>query len=391
MAHRQTESLVARVAALATTAGTGVALAGACVAAYNRITVRRLTTQPAYVLEPVTVCVPARDEATRLPALLADLRAQRGLARLRVLVLDDASTDETYAVAREAAAADSRITVARNDAEPEHGWTGKAAACARLAEQVRTPVLVFVDADVRLAPDAIAAAVTELRRRRVALLSPWPAQRAESRAEALVQPLLCWSWAASLPITVADRSLRPSTAVACGQFLVFDTAAYRAVGGHGAVAASATEDLDLARALRRAGQHTALVAAGPLAATRMYRDAAEVEAGYTRWLWSAYGGTVAGGTAVGALAALAFWLPPWAALGARGRTRRIGLLGYTAAVAGRLLARSLELGASPTPTDLAAALGHPLAIAAYLRLWARSHRTHRRGTLTWKGRVLPTP
>ncbi|WP_433578974.1 glycosyltransferase [Nocardia brasiliensis] len=381
---------MADVGALLTSVGSGVALAGAGIAAYNWVTLRRLTVQADSVIEPVTVCVPARDEATRLPGLLADLRAQRGVARLRVLVLDDASTDDTYGVALEAAAGDPRITVLRNDTEPVDRWTGKAAACARLAQDVRTPVLVFLDADVRLAPDAIAAAVTELRRRRVALLSPWPFQRAESFAEALVQPLLCWSWAASLPITVANRSLRPSTAVACGQFLVFDTAAYRAIGGHGAVAASPTEDLDLARTLRRAGHPTALVAAGPLAATRMYRDASELEAGYTRWLWSAYGGTVTGGSLIGTLAALAFWIPPLAALRARGRTRRTGLLGYAAAITTRLLARSLERGAPPTPTDLVAAATHPLAVATYLRLWVRSHHTHRRGRLEWKGRPLPT-
>ncbi|MGW4845901.1 glycosyltransferase [Nocardia brasiliensis] len=375
--------------ALLTSVGSAVAVVGAGIAAYNWVTVRRLTVQADSVLEPVTVCVPARDEATRLPGLIADLRAQRGVARLRVLVLDDASADDTYGVALAAATGDARITVLRNDTEPPDGWTGKAAACARLAQEVHTPVLVFLDADVRLAPDAIAAAITELRRRRVALLAPWPFQQAESFAEALVQPLLCWSWAASLPITVANRSLRPSTAVACGQFLVFDTAAYRAIGGHGAVAASATEDLDLARTLRRAGHPTALVAAGPLAATRMYRDASELEAGYTRWLWSAYGGTAAGGSLIGTLAALAFWIPPLAALGARGRTRRTGLLGYTAASTARLLARSLERGAPPTPTDLAIAASHPLAIATYLRLWGRSHRAHRHGRLDWKGRPLP--
>ncbi|WP_432421658.1 glycosyltransferase [Nocardia brasiliensis] len=381
--------LTVRVGAVLTSVGSGVAVAGAGVAAYNWVTVRRLTVQADSVIETVTVCVPARDEETRLPGLVADLRAQRGVARLRVLILDDASTDDTYGVALEAAAGDPRIMVLRNDTEPPDGWTGKAAACARLAQDVRTPVLVFLDADVRLAPDAIAAAVTELRRRRVALLSPWPFQRAESCAEALVQPLLCWSWAASLPITVANRSLRPSTAVACGQFLVFDTAAYRAIGGHRAVAASPTEDLDLARTLRRAGHPTALVAAGRLAATRMYRNASELEAGYTRWLWSAYGGTATGGSLIGTLAALAFWIPPAAVLVARGRTRRTGLLGCTAALTARLLARSLERGAPPTPIDLATAASHPLAIAAYLRLWVRSHRTHRHGRLDWKGRPLP--
>lgn len=369
-------------------AGAGISLAGAGIALYNRVTVRQLVDTGLEVIEPVTVCVPARDEAARLPGLIADLRAQRGVARMSVVILDDASADETYATAIESAGGDPRIMVLRNDAEPPTGWTGKAAACARLAESVVTPVLIFVDADVRLAPGAIAAAVTELRRQRVALVSPWPVQRAESVAENLVQPLLCWSWAATLPITLANRSLRPSTSVACGQFLVFDTAAYRAIGGHAAVAASATEDLDIARTLRRAGQPTTLVAAGRLASTRMYAGTAELEAGYTRWLWSAYGGTIAGGAAVGTIAALAYWGPPVAMVGGRGVVRRAGALGYAAAVTGRLLARSTETSGPLSPADVVAALAHPFSVAAYLVLWARSHRARRRGALRWKSRAL---
>ena len=84
-----------------------------------------------------------------------------------------------------------------------------------------------------------------------------------------MQPLLCWSWASTLPIPLTDRGLRPSTAVSCGQFLVFDAAAYRAAGGHIAVATRVTEDLEVARALRRAGHRTAVVAAGRIANTRI--------------------------------------------------------------------------------------------------------------------------
>src|SRR5690606_20687549 len=105
---------------------------------------------------------------------------------------------------------------------------------------------------------------------------------AHSPAERLVQPLLCWSWATTLPVVLAERGTRPSMAVACGQFLAFDAADYRAIGGHAAVAGSVTEDLDIARALRRHGMRTAVVAAGSMARTRMYRDEAELEAGYTR-------------------------------------------------------------------------------------------------------------
>ncbi|MEV0760963.1 glycosyltransferase family 2 protein [Nocardia sp. NPDC050435] len=368
-------------------AGAAGAAAGCAVALYNRVTMPRLP-GAATVVEPVTVCVPARDEVERLPALIADLRAQTGVPDLRVLILDDASSDGTGDAARAAIAGDDRFLLLRATTGPAPGWTGKAAACERLAELVDTAVVVFLDADVRLAPAAIAAAVAELRGRDVALVSPWPAQQAGTAAEALVQPLLCWSWAAALPITLGNRSRRPSTAVACGQFLVFDTAAYRAIGCHRAVAASPTEDLDIARALRRTGRSTAVVAAGRHASTRMYRGARELDTGYTRWLWSAYGGSPFAAAAVGAVAALSYWVPPVAALAGRGGVRRAGCAGYLAAVAGRLLARSTETGRPPGLADTAAALAHPLSIAAYATLTVRSHRARRRGTLTWKQRSL---
>ncbi|WP_433561983.1 glycosyltransferase family 2 protein [Nocardia sp. CA-151230] len=385
------------LAARAVTAGSAVAALGAATALANRLGTRRLRPAGRPVTEAVTVCVPARNEAARLPALIADLRAQQGIPRLRILILDDGSTDGTTAAARTAIGDDNRFLLSRNDIDPAPGWTGKTAACARLADLALespapgspTGALIFLDADTRLAPAALAAAVRELRSARADLVCPWPRQRAESPMERLVQPLLCWSWASTLPIALANRTLRPSMAVACGQFLVFDAAAYAALGGHAAVADSVTEDLAIARRVRRSGRRTTLVTAGPLAETRMYRNTTELIEGYTRWLWSAYGGP-AGSLAVGSVAALAFWAPPLAAVCGRGRLRLMGLLGYGAAVTARLLARSTESGGTPSGADVVAALAHPLSVAVYLTLSARSHRVYRAGGLRWKDRPLGT-
>ncbi|WP_280313833.1 glycosyltransferase, partial [Nocardia wallacei] len=106
---------------------------GAGLAAFNRLTMRQLDAVPTTVIEPVTVCVPARDEARRLPALIADLRAQQGVPRLRVLILDDRSADATYEAAAAAAGGGERVTVFCAGTQPPPGWAGKAAAGARLA------------------------------------------------------------------------------------------------------------------------------------------------------------------------------------------------------------------------------------------------------------------
>ncbi|MBD0322794.1 MAG: glycosyltransferase [Aldersonia sp.] len=365
--------------------GAAMALARTALSLINHRMLPRL--EPvASAPEPVTVCVPARNERDRLPHLIADLRAQRGVPRLRVLLLDDNSSDDTYSVATAAIAGDPRFTLHRSTADPPPGWLGKQAACAQLAESAdAVGILMFLDADVRLAPDAIAAAAAALRAGDAALLTPWPLQHAESVAEHVVQPLLCWSWAATLPMRPANASLRASTAVACGQFLVFDAAAYRAIG-HAAVARSLTEDLDLARTLRRAGHRTVTLPAGELASCRMYCGARELDAGYTRWLWQAYGGAP-GSVAVSGALVLADLLPFAAAVAGRGRTRAWGLLGYASAVGSRLTARSMERG-SLTGPDVAEAIAHPVSILAYLVLTVRSHIAHRRRRLGWKGRAI---
>lgn len=377
-------------AVLTTRAGAAVALFGALVAVANRFSLPRLV-PGAGTTEPVTVLVPARDEAHRVPDLVADLRAQQGVPGLRVIVLDDDSSDGTADAARRAAGGDERIEVVRSTLAPPAGWTGKAAACAHahhLARSADTGTVVFVDADVRLAPQALAAAVTSLRRTHADLLSPWPFQVAGSPAERLLQPLLCWSWFSSLPIAVANRTTRPSMAVACGQFLVFDARAYTAIGGHAAVASSPTEDLDLARTMRAAGRRTAVVAAGQLASCRMYLDGRQLTTGYTRWLWSAFG-SPAGAVAVLTGYTLAYVLPPIAAIAGRGPVRRWGLIGSVAALVSRTLARSTERGTGVSGSDAVTAAGHPASIVGFGALTVASLRARRRGRTGWKNRPLP--
>ncbi|WP_435532106.1 glycosyltransferase [Rhodococcus antarcticus] len=363
-------------------AGALLAVAGAVHARTNRRLLRRPLAAPPRCDEQVTVCVPARDEERTVGLLLGDLRRQVGVPRLRVLVLDDDSTDATAARARAGGA-----QVTSSHGPPAPGWLGKPAACHRLAElarEGRTPdVLVFVDADVRLAPHAVAASVELLRRHRLALVSPWPTQLAGSVAERLVQPLQQWSWLTTLPLRVAEFSRRPSLAAANGQLLVVDAAAYAGVGGHGAVAAEVVEDVALARALRRAGHRTAPADGSTLARCRMYDGAREVRDGYGKSLWTAFG-SPAGSAAVLALLGLTQVLPAVAALAGSGRTRAWGLLGWAAGADSRATA-ARTAGTPGWPDSVA----QPVSVLVLAALTVHSHRGHRRGALTWKGRQLP--
>lgn len=368
-------------AAVAT--GAALAAGGAALAAANVATVRVARPDAPDVPADLTVSVlvPARDEAAGVAACLAALLAQQGVARLEILVLDDQSTDGTGDIAREMAGADPRVQVLTAGPLPP-GWLGKPYACARLAAHATGDLLVFLDADVILHPRAIAAAVALRAQSGLALLSLMPRQLAASPAERLVQPLLAWSWLSTLPVRPAEFSLRPSTAAAIGQFLTIDRDTYTAIGGHGAVRNLVVDDIELARATKRAGHRSGMAVGAAVACCRMYPGWEELRGGHTKWLWAAFGqgGRTVPAAAICGILALLGPVPAAAAL----RGSRVGLAGYLAGVTGRALV-ARRTGSRVWPDVLA----HPISTGTAAFLLADSVRARRRGTLTWKGRPLP--
>ena len=364
---------------------TASSLTAAAIAAHTAVNLRLLRTpdpQAPAVAEAVSILIPARDEERHIAATVRSALAQTGVPDLEVLVLDDASSDRTGEIVAALAAEDPRVRPLTGPDEPlPDGWLGKPWACARLAEAARGSVLVFVDADVVLAPHAVRALVHSLRSTGLAMVAPYPRQLAESWLERLVQPLVTWSWAATMPLRWGERSLRPSLSAANGQLLAVDAAAYRAAGGHGAVRGEVIEDVALMRATKRSGGHAATVDGSHLATCRMYAGADEVVDGYAKSLWAAFNGPV-GSMAVTGFLVGTYVVPAVAALAApTARTRAIGAAGYAAGAASRAMV-ARRTGEPVLPDSLA----QPASIAAFAALSAASWWRHVRGTNRWKGR-----
>ena len=361
-------------------AGSAIAIGSAALTMANLRSVRRPAPLGA-VGERVSILIPARDEETTIERTVRSALGQRGIPDLEVIVLDDGSTDATGAIL--ATIDDPRLqVVTAPDATPPAGWLGKTWACQRLGELATGTVLAFVDADVELGPDAIAACVHELRSAGLALLAPYPRQEASGALGQLVQPLLTWSWMATIPLAAAERSSRESLSAANGQLLVIDSTVYRALDGHDSVAGDVIEDVALMRAVKRVGGTAATVDGSHLATCTMYANDRALVDGYAKSLWSAFGGPV-GTVAVNGILLTAFTLPVAAALVASDRrTRAIGAAGYAAAVASRA-AVAARTGA-PVPL----ALTHPASILAFSVLNVVSWVRHRRGTNDWKGRAV---
>ena len=388
-------TLARRATRTAAVAGTSLAVAGAATTWWNVHNLRRPMLAPRVVTERVSVLVPARDEGTRIAACLNALAGQRGVEDLEILVLDDGSTDDTAAQIRAVIAATQASSHAQStgrqrirlvpggNAPPPPGWLGKSWACHRLAGMALGQVLVFVDADVVLEPDAIAATVALLRDDELDLVSPYPAQVAETGLERLVQPLLQWSWLSTQGLRTSEAKGRTSTVVANGQLLAVDAQVYREAGGHEASPLDVLDDMALARTVRRFGGRTAIADGSAIATCRMYDSSSALVEGYTKSLWSAFGSASGSAAIVGSLV-LAYVVPPALAVASKdSRTRRIGRIGYVAAVIGRGTSAHATRGRM-----LPDALAHPLSIAVFSGLVAESWRRRRFGLLTWKGRSL---
>ena len=98
-----------------------------------------------------TVIVPNYNHASSLPHCLAAIRKQT-YAPLEIVVVDDASTDDSVRIAESAG-----VTVIRNERN-----VGPSGTRNRGAEAAGGEILFFVDSDGALAPDAVANAVALL-------------------------------------------------------------------------------------------------------------------------------------------------------------------------------------------------------------------------------------
>jgi len=206
-----------------------VAAALAALVAFNVLLWPRVRPAAPAEMEPVSVLIPARNEEKNLPACLDAALAQPGVAE--VLVYDDHSEDGTAAAVARYARSDPRVRYLAPQPLPS-GWRGKTFACHTLARQAASPWLLFLDADARLAPQALGGVLAEAQRRGVTLLAAWPGLDMRGFAEKLLMPMLNFVVLTLYPAPLAIR--RPGDAslgLAHGALMLARKDAYERVGG----------------------------------------------------------------------------------------------------------------------------------------------------------------
>ncbi len=328
----------------------------------------------------VSVLIPARNEAATIGTAVEAALASRGLD-LEVIVLDDHSTDGTAAAVEAIARRDPRLRLESAPPLPP-GWAGKQHACHVLAGLARFPVLLFQDADVRLAPQAVERIAGFLLAGRAGLVSGFPRQRTETLAEAMIVPLIQFLLIGYLPMLLMRSTLSPGASAGCGQLIAVRRDDYALAGGHASIRASLHDGIMLPRAFRRVGLWTDLFDATELADCRMY----------SRWsdLWQGFLKNATEGMATPRA------LPLWTVLLFGGHVLPWLLLPFPGAAPAALAAVAAGMAfrlllAVRFRQSLAGAILHPIGILLLLAIqWHALLRAARRRPAYWKGRTYPS-
>ena len=342
----------------------------------------------------LSVIIPARNEEQSLPACLTSLlnQSEPGFTlgqQWELILVNDASTDQTRNIAAEVAAKHSGVTLLEApplDLTPRGGFTGKNNACWTGAQAARGRYLLFTDADTVHNTNDLSRALQEIDRQKAALLSYSPRQIVTGFWQHALMPLVFSELASVYPSKEVNDPVN-SLAAANGQFLLIQQEAYFAVGGHRAIGREILEDVALANNVKRSGRTIRFRYAPDALSTRMYRTTSAMIEGWTKnlallfpkpialALWRILDLALFIGLPILALGI--FWLVPW---------QRWALLLLWVRTLWRFYARVAR--SNFPPLDVAISI---LGVPLFAYLLVRSVIHHRiQKNVAWKGRVYHT-
>jgi hopene-associated glycosyltransferase HpnB len=363
-------------------------------------------------LPSVTVVIPARNEADMLPACLPSLLGQDYSGRLRVIVVDDDSSDGTATIAAGLANAAAPSPPAAELPAPEltvvatrptpPGWAGKVWA---MAEGVRAAgpgaeYILFTDADIAYAPGTVARLARCAAAGDFAMVSQMALLRTASRWEKVLIPAFVYFFAQLYPFARITRP-RARTAAAAGGCMLVRADALADAGGLSRISGARIDDVALGKLLKRAGGRCWLGLTTDVTSARPYARLADIWNMVARSAYTQLHYSLATTAAVILGLAWLYLLAPAAAIAG------LVMLGtgaspgasYTASwLAGAGLAGWLVMAVTYLPMlrlyrlSPLRAPSLPLIAALYAAMTADSALRHLRGRGgEWKGRLIRPP
>lgn len=335
----------------------------------------------------VVAVVPARNEADVIAESLRSLLTQDYPGSFSVILVDDQSRDGTAARAVEAAtdiAALDRLMVVPGRALPA-GWTGKVWAMKQgvdHADGLHEPprYLLFTDADIAYAPDAVRRLVVRAEASGLVLTSLMAKLRCETFAERALIPAFVFFFQMLYPFAWVNRR-DCKTAAAAGGCMLVRRDALRTAGGIEAISDALIDDCALGRKLKSVGPIW-LGLTERVRSLRAYPRVADIRHMVSRSAYDQlrYSPLLLAATIAGM--ALIYWVPPAFTLFGTGLGQMSGALAWAAmALAFQPMLRFYRV--SPLW-----GIALPAIAGAYMVFTLDSAYQHLRGRGgLWKGRV----
>jgi chlorobactene glucosyltransferase len=218
----------------------------------------------------VSVLIPARNEEANIRRCLDSLLDQ-SYPNYEIIVLDDCSEDRTWQIIAEYARRfPCRLQAVRGTPLPR-GWCGKTHAMQLLSHYASGDYLLFTDADTVHSHESLAWAVTNIGEHTADFLSGYVQQELQSFGEALIVPTTYIMSAIVMPFWLIPRSNSSMLTMAVGQMVMFRRSTFEAIGGYSSVAEQISEDVFVARAVKKAGFRTVFLDIREHVSCRMYQ------------------------------------------------------------------------------------------------------------------------
>lgn len=216
----------------------------------------------------ISILVPARNESRNLRNSLESLLAL-DYPDFEVLVVDDHSEDNTFAIAESMAQRDPRVKTLRSASLPPD-WRGKSWALHQAAAGAAGSWLLLTDADVVHDPGILRSALAAAQKERIDLLSILPHVECVTFWERVVMPAFAIILTMIRPVY---RSNDPasSVALAAGGFILVKSLLFRHEDGYHRIREAVAEDVKLAELFKASGYRIKTwITREPRVSTRMY-------------------------------------------------------------------------------------------------------------------------
>ena len=242
--------------------------------------------------ELVSILIPARNEEANIITLLSSIEKQ-DYTDYEVIVLDDDSTDNTFALCESFAATRPRFKVIKGKPLPAD-WLGKNYACHQLALEAAGNYLLFLDADEQVYNGLINSAVHRIKSKKLALLSLFTNQDMRTLGEKMVVPLMHYLLLSLLPIRLIYLAKNPSFAAASGQFMLFNAAQYHRYQWHRLAKDRVVEDVEIMKLVKAEALIGESLLANGFISCRMYTGYQEAVNGFSKNFLAAFNYSVPG-------------------------------------------------------------------------------------------------